>query len=444
MPSLYVCCLLLAAAAGPAPAQPPDTDTRPGQSTAEPAGTAIAPPPAAEDPSSVGAPSPEPAPPQPAAPDYFFPDVPARALIHDGERFFIKPIFAIVGDYTWFAQDDNGIGQVGVQDNTPELRAGRVGVSVRSKKGLKLEFYLTADYQEARTREDAYIQIYDLQLRIPLGPVKVQIGKQKEPFGYELVGLSVLLPHQERILLPFYVSRNTGVQFSGQLAHGRMAWAAGWFNDWLQADVSRKENATNYVGRVTGLAWTSPDTRDYLHLGLGLRRVGNDQGTMRFKGRPESNVADNFTDTGDFPADHANTLSLEGLVSRGPFSVLAERMESRVDAPESGDPRFWGAYVAGSWILTGESRPYVRAGGFAGGITPKRRFGAVELVAKYSRVDLTDGPIEGGVLDKWHFGVNWWASAQWKLGLSYGYADLYKGGIHGKTDMVLARIQWLY
>jgi phosphate-selective porin OprO and OprP len=48
------------------------------------------------------------------------------------------------------------------------------------------------------------------------------------------------------------------------------------------------------------------------------------------------------------------------------------------------------------------------------------------------------------VLSKWHFGVNWWASAQWKVGLSYGLADLDKGGLAGRTDMVLFRFQWLY
>jgi phosphate-selective porin OprO/OprP len=408
------------------------------------------PPPAAQaTPESERSAEPAPAapaamPPVPAAVDYFFPDVPAKALIHDGEHFWIKPIVAIVGDYTWFGQDDPSVSQVGLQEDTPELRAGRFGVTVRSKDRLKLEFYATVDLQERRTREDKHFQLYDLQLRIPLGPVKLQIGKQKIPFAYELVGLSVLLPQQERILLPFYPSRNIGVQFSGQLARGRMTWAAGWFNDWLETDVDRTDNASDYVGRVSGLAWVSPDNRDYLHLGLGLMHHGPDSGATRFAGRPESNVADKFTDTGDFPANHANQLSLEGLISRGPFSVLAERIEARVDAPESGDPKFWGAYVAASWMLTGESRPYNRVGGWAGGITPKRRLGAVEIVAKYSRVDLTDGLVDGGLLDKWHFGVNWWASAQWKVGLSYGLANLDKGGVRGKTDMVLFRFQWLY
>jgi len=319
-----------------------------------------------------------------------------------------------------------------------------LGATFRSKGKLKWEFYFTVDYQERRTRENATFELYDLQIRIPLGPVKVQIGKQKELFAYEMVGLSVLLPQQERILLPFFVSRNVGVNFSGQLAGGRMTWSAGVFNDWLQDKVPFSRNATNYVGRVSALAWESPDKTKYVHLGLGLRSAGSDNGTMRFAGRPESNVATKFTDTKDFPADGAKELSLEALWSYGRFSVLAEHIGSWVDAPASGNPYFSGYYVAGSWVLTGESRSYNRAGGYANGFVPTRRLGAVELVAKYSHVDLTDGAIAGGVLDKWHYGVNWWASAQWKIGFSYGDADLDKLGLRGNTKMYLTRVQWLW
>jgi phosphate-selective porin OprO/OprP len=71
-------------------------------------------------------------------------------------------------------------------------------------------------------------------------------------------------------------------------------------------------------------------------------------------------------------------------------------------------------------------------------------FRAIELVARYSKIDLTDGAIDGGVLDKAHFGVNWWSSQQWKIGLSYGDADLDRNGSQGNTQMVLARVQWFY
>jgi hypothetical protein len=41
-------------------------------------------------------------------------------------------------------------------------------------------------------------------------------------------------------------------------------------------------------------------------------------------------------------------------------------------------------------------------------------------------------------------GATWWVSAQWKFGLSYGYADLDKYDLRGNTRMLLARLQWMY
>jgi len=381
---------------------------------------------------------------QTTAPNYLFPDLGTKALEYDGTHVWFRPMFAWVVDYTSLAQDDASVTQVGRQDSAAELRAGRLGFTLRAKSRVPWELYVTADYQERRTRENATFDVYDLQLRLPLGPVKFTIGKMKEPFSYELVGLSVLLPQQERILNPFFPTRNVGVSLSGQLVGGRMTWAAGAFNDWLETGADYKQNARDVVGRVTALGWESPDKTKYVHVGVGLKSRGSDSGMMRFSGRPESNITSKYEDTKDFPARRATQLSLEALWAHGPFSVLAEHIGAWVDSPERGNPYFSGYYVSGSWMLTGESRPYARGGGYAGGVRPARRLGAVELVAKYSRVDLRGGGIDGGVLNKWHYGVNWWASAQWKLGLSYGDADLERNGLRGNTKMWLSRVQWLW
>lgn len=402
-------------------------------------------PPTAEEPAGAAeseedAPATAPAGP----PDYIFPDLPALTLVYDGEHFLFKPIFAMVGDFTTFDQDDASLAQVGEQEDTQEVRAARLGFYLRSKGNFAWDFYFTSDYQERNDREKTVFQIFDMKVGIPLGQTKLTIGKQKQPFSYELLALSVILPHQERILSPFFVTRSIGAQLSGLLAGDRMTWAAGVFNDWLDTDLEREENGTDYAGRLTGLVYESPSRTDYLHFGLGLRRVGADDGVLRFSGRPESNVADKYVDTGNFAGDHADELLVELLWSHRQFSLLAERVEAHVDAPASGDPRFSGYYGTASWILTGESRPYVRASGYAGGLSPLRRWGALEFALRYSHLDLTDGAIDGGELDKWSYNLSWWASAQWKIGLTYGDADLDRSGLTGNTKMWLARIQWLY
>jgi phosphate-selective porin OprO/OprP len=293
-------------------------------------------------------------------------------------------------------------------------------------------------------REDNTFQIFDLRYRLPVGRMKIDIGKQKQPFVYELVGLSLTNSQQERILNPFFVTRSIGVLVSGPLAGDRMTWAGGWYNDWLESGASFSDNANDYVGRVTGLARVSADNRNFLHLGMGLRRVGPDAGMIRLSGRPESNVADRYVDTGEFAADYARSLSVEAVWQHGPVALSYEHVVTRAKAPASGNPEFAGRYFMFSWVVTGESRAYNRALGYAGGVMPQRRSGALEVVARYSELDLVDGAIAGGALDKLYLGVNWWSSQQWKAGLGYGNAGLDLDGIRGYTKMLLLRMQWAY
>ena len=376
--------------------------------------------------------------------DYMLADLPGEALVYESDRFWLKPVFAIVADYTFFEQDDPSLAQVEEQDDSADLRAARLGFISRSKSDYPWELLFVADYQETRTRDKEAFRLYDLRLRMPVGPVRVDIGKMKQPFSFEIAGLSLLKQQQERILSPFFVTRSIGVMASGELAGDRMTWAVGWFNDWLESGESFSDNADDYVARLTGLVSASADNRDFLHVGLGVRRSGPDSGLMQLSGRPESNVADRYVDTGPFAGDFVAEVGIDIAWDKGPFLFVAEHIEARARSVENGNPRFSGNYVMASWMVTGESRPYLRMVGTTGAITPASKHGALELVVRYSHLDLTDGPIDGGVLRKWHYGANWWLSPQWKLGLSWGDADLDRFGLAGNTKMLLFRVQWYY
>lgn len=186
------------------------------------------------------------------------------------------------------------------------------------------------------------------------------------------------------------------------------------------------------------------DGREFLHLGVAFRHIGADNGQLRYKGRPESNVTDNYVDTGDFPAKYARQLALEALYNTGPFSVLAEYAQAWVKSPERGNPGFNGFYVSGSYVLTGENRPYDKRVGYARRIIPRSRWGAVELVGRFGYLDIDDTLVKGGKLAKWYAGANWWASRQWKIGTGYGLADLERFNTTGRTQMWITRLQWIY
>nr|WP_313737728.1 porin [Sphingobium yanoikuyae] len=123
---------------------------------------------------------------------------------------------------------------------------------------------------------------------------------------------------------------------------------------------------------------------------------------------------------------------------------MGEYILNRTNSREFRDPVFHGWYVTGSWILTGETRPYDRNVGYARRVIPKGRWGAPELVARYSEMDLDDNGIEGGRFKKTMLGLNWWATTRWKFGASWGHTWLDRFGERGESDTVLTRIQWIY
>ena len=142
-----------------------------------------------------------------------------------------------------------------------------------------------------------------LALRCRFEKARITIGKHKEPFVYEMVGDAANLPQQERLLSPFFVSRNVGIQYRDNYLNDRMSFGLGIYNDWFQHDLALDESGTQVSSRLTGLPLLSTDGGDFLHLGVAVRHNGADRGELRFKGRPESNMIDNYVDTGLFPAN---------------------------------------------------------------------------------------------------------------------------------------------
>lgn len=365
----------------------------------------------------------------------------------DSSRFTLRLGFVPIVDYTWFSQDRASVEQVGEQEDTWDIRSGRVLARGKlfADAAHPLRYLVAFEYKGFDSDPAVTWSFTDISITVPVGRLgDLTLGKTKEPFAYEMVGDAANLPHIERLMSPFFVSRNVGLKLDRSLAGERMTLSLGVYNDWWVAGVPYSENATDVAARVTGLAWMDASGRRYLHLAGAYRYAGADDGQMRYKGRPESNVADNYVDTGSFAASHGDHYGVEALWNEGPFSVTAEYDEARVESPTTGDPRFHGWYATTSWVVTGEHRPYDRKVGYARRVLPSGRWGAVELIGRYGVVDLDDGAVHGGELAKWYGGVNWWANRRIRISLGYGRATLDRSGLVGHTDQLFTRLQWVY
>src|SRR5262249_11382257 len=188
----------------------------------------------------------------------------------------------------------------------------------------------------------------------------------------------------------------------------------------------------------------------------------------RFRARPEQRDAigefgDNISlpgnsgrmvDTGNIQAQAASVLGTELFYIMGPFSVMAEYAFAEMDravVPNigpllprtvTGNRHFSGGYVTVSYFLTGETRTYDRTLGREGTFYVERPFtnafakrsedggttfgwGAWEVAARYSYVNLNDGPIQGGIFSGVTLGLNWYLNSNLKVQFQYLHNERY-------------------
>jgi phosphate-selective porin len=313
----------------------------------------------------------------PDLPDRWTAEYPA----YEGRLFSTRFNFAALIDYNAFVQDSDSEAQVGEQRDEWDVRTVRLMFRGQLKFAHPIGYFVSVEVKGRDHAESGESQtglsragFTDWEFNTQVGKLgTLKFGKIKEPFVYEMVGDAANLQQQERALSPFFASRGIGLRLITPLANDSMSWSVGWFNDWWIEGQDFEVSGNNFAARLTGVPYWTNDGSDYLHLGVGGRYIGEDEGTLRFRGRPENNVSDYFVDSGSLAADHANELSLESLWGNGPLLVAAEYARALVQAPQSGDPRFWGAYVVLSYVLTGEHRPYDRRSRMPGGFCRNTR-----------------------------------------------------------------------
>jgi phosphate-selective porin OprO/OprP len=353
----------------------------------------------------------------------------------------------------WFSQDSDSEEQVGDLSDFEggQIRAARFGVvgTLNFKRPWRYTvFAMTHAFDKGFDVDtDDEFSFADYRLDIPLpSDLTLSVGKQKEPISMErLMGLAYL-PMQERAafldaLLP---SRNHGVVLSGAAASDNVSWAVGAFNNWIDSDESFGNTSNQLVGRVTWAPEVFQSKNNLFHLGLGLRRSDTKQ-PARVRRTPEFNNAPLFVDTGSISADDQMTYSLEAYWRNGPYMLGFEYLGTDVDSPQTGDPFFSGYHLTGSWAITGESRAYRKRSGTFDPLPiarPVNRggWGAVELAFRYSNTDLTDGRIDGGEMDIYSLGVNWWFARNAHLGVNYRYITLDRDGMEGTSSGLNARL----
>jgi phosphate-selective porin OprO and OprP len=375
-------------------------------------------------------------------------DTLAAARIDDEQdRFSVKFGFVVMPmDYTSFEQDARSRQQVGNQQDEWEARSLRLSARGHFEMFRTWNYMVSYEYKGFDQTSTSDWNTTDVRVSTRLGPRlgTLTLGRIKEPHVYEMVGDAANLPHNERLLSPFFRSRNVGATLGNTMLEQRGTWAVGWYNDWWTEGRSWSGSGNDFAGRITALPVWSGDGATYLHMAASTRYYGAVDDQLRYRGKPASNVADDYVDTGRLPGDHSWHTGVEALWNHGGYSVLAEYVRADLSTLDGSDPTLDGWYVTGSWVVTGEHRPYDRKAGYSRRVLPQGRWGAVEIIARVGEVDLDDRTVRGGTMQGWWTGVNWWANNRWKASVGYGSIDLDRFGIEGNTKTLLTRLQWIY
>ena len=240
-----------------------------------------------------------------------------------------------------------------------------------------------------------------------------------------------------------------GLKWLGYLPNHRLIWNVGWYHDWVSEGQSFSSYDQQVVVRVAALPVLADAAHALLHIGLNGRWGRPDDGYLRLRSRPESNPAPYFVDTDRFPADYATHTGWEVYCRMGSWLLGHEYWFQQIGSSSTGDPVVQGGDVALTWIITGETRAYNTTGGFFREVSPARTVfeggpGAWEAVFRYSRIDLDDGPLQGGKFWRVTPMVNWYLSDQLRLEFAYGYGVLSRFGLDGKTQFFQTRFQvWI-
>ena len=307
------------------------------------------------------------------------------------------------------------------------------------------------------TGEGPNVAVTDLWLQVREFPWLgiVRVGNQKDPFGYEHLITSRWMNFMERsfsmdaFVAPFNLGFVPGIQSLNRTADGRIGWQVGIFknttNPFGFGDTS---GASETAGRLVWVPWLEDRGFRLLHLGIAGRTMQPRNGVVRFRSRgdirngppgPRNSI---YADAGVLAGSWQNMLGLELVGNNGPWSFQAEYfgswlydgvttdlgpLETNGFQPAPGTPVgtvfYQGGYAEVLYFLTGESRSYstleyrfgrpiprsnfycVRSGGKRGPIQSSP--GAWQLGFRYNYLGLSDGEVNGGVLNAVTIGLNW-------------------------------------
>ncbi len=332
-------------------------------------------------------------------------------------------------DVFWDAEDNDDAWQT-----HSELRRARLNIKTKIADNweAKLQFDFTEDDASDRIK-DAYVKYGGWQM------MDILVGQDKEPFGLEAITSSKNLSFIERSMVSdaFGPGRNIGIALNGDT--NNLTWQLGVYESQDREDDGDTYAAT---GRLTVVPWKT-DT-GFFHLGMSGSYRDYDGEEFEIKESAEIHTADNIIYSDEIDTDYLLLYGIETAFCMGPLSFQGEYMISDVNAVDGDDDAtFDGYYLAASWFVTGETRPFKK--GAWERVKPASPYGAWELVTRYSSLDAAENG-QGTFADTYTLGLNWHINSNVRLMTDYMHLWLTDESTDTETtgDAVSCRVQCVF
>lgn len=278
----------------------------------------------------------------------------------------------------------------------------------------------------------------------------IKVGNHKEPIGFEHLVSSRFLPFMERSFNQdaFYGAFNNGfspgISIYDTYGDEVGVWALGIFkpsNNIFAADNIPGDSSV--TGRITSLLWYEDEGAHLLHFGFSARHatLGNSTTRYRTRGPERSGLSASwpqFADSRNFKGDGQDTVNFELVSNMGSFTLQSEYLMNYVENGRTttgipaGTVFYHGGYVELLYFLTGEHREYSRKTGAFERVTPLQNAflvrtdcgpccgrGAWQAGFRYNYLDLNDQGIDGGILNDYTWGLNWFLNPNMKIQWNY-------------------------
>jgi phosphate-selective porin OprO/OprP len=278
----------------------------------------------------------------------------------------------------------------------------------------------------------------------------VRVGNHKPAIGFEHLVSSRFLPFMERSYNQdtFYGGAFNGFwpgisAFDTYGHDDNGTWNVGLFkptNNVFAANATDGDHA--FVTRLTWLPWYECDGAELFHVGVsGTHHTTVDNGTVfRTRDAIRTGLASAWpvpATTGEIFGDDMQWFNGEVVAVNGPWTFQAEYLTSYLhDAapivagvvqPIVGDVNYHGGYAQILVFLTGEHDNYNKQTGVFDRVIPNENFtwgrsscgrkgpGAWQIGARYNYLDLNDPGLNGGILNNFTGGLNWFLNPNMKV-----------------------------